>query len=851
MKSIYFYCLIFLGISSIANAQSVSGRVIDADIKEPIVGASVTVENSTKKTITDLNGNFKIELPQGRYTLSIKFDGYESQQISVRILASTDEKLADIAMKESAISTDDIAVAVGSRATVARNKNETTAPIDVVTSKDLQAYGQLDLNQALNFLLPSFNSNRQSGSDISDHIDPSTVRGLGPDQVLVLVNGKRYHQSALINVFGTRGRGNTVTDFNSIPVAAIERIEILRDGAAAQYGSDAIAGVINIVLKTNPAEFTGGVNSGVYSAGDGLMLNPYVNYGIKIGDGGYINLTAELLSKAQTLRPADASFGAVPRNNFGDAQYSNKSLYLNAELPINNSTKFYTFGGYNQRSTDAQGFTYDADSERNVKSIFPNGFDPIIKTNITDLSISVGIKKRTSSGWDIDFNNTFGQNQIKIQVDKTLNSSLGAKSPTFFEAGSYQLSQNTTGINFTRKLDVMAGLNLAFGSEFRIDSYKIVDGDEASWKTYTNVPGQPGGSQNYPGIRPENATNQSRNNLGIYTDIELDVNKSWLVAGAVRFENYSDFGSTFNIKLASRYKVASNLALRGSFSTGFRAPSLAQSFFSSTINDVLGAGIFIEKVISRNNSPLTQAVGIPQLTQETSLNGSLGFAYQPSSHFSFSVDGYWVDVKNRIVLTGAFFETDPQLKRIFNDLGVVAAQFFANTLNTTNYGVDIVGTLTNEFDGNHSLTTTAAFNFNSMDLGNVKTSGVLAGKEESFVGKRDKSAVLAAGLRSKGNIAFDYKFNKFFANLRFNYFGGLELVNYNDETNYYDARLTTDVSLGYSLSKSLKFSMGVSNLFNSFPTKQNPEYTETGGMYEAVQMGFGGMFGFARLRVSL
>jgi iron complex outermembrane recepter protein len=319
--------------------QGIKGKIIDADIKEGIVGATVSIENTSYSTSTDLQGNFSIKLPRGEYKMTIKFSGYDKKTIAVVVPASSVATLPDISLEEATGATEDeILISVGSRAVEGRGKNEGTAPVDVISSEQLQSFGQMDLNQILHFLVPAFNSNRQSGSDVSDHADPTSLRGLGPDQTLVLLNGKRYHQSATIGVYGTRGRGNTGTDLNSIPVASIDHIEILRDGAAAQYGSDAIAGVINVVLKSTTQELSANINTGIYGKGDGLMINPSLNYGVKIGENGFLNLTGEVLSKSKTVRTADAIFldgnGQSARTLFGDASYVNSSFYLNSEMSL-------------------------------------------------------------------------------------------------------------------------------------------------------------------------------------------------------------------------------------------------------------------------------------------------------------------------------------------------------------------------------------------------------------------------------------------------------------------------------------------------------------------------------------
>ncbi len=865
MKKLFKLTLLIIPVllSASVFGQGIKGKIIDADIKEGIVGATVSIENTSYSTSTDLQGNFSIKIPKGDYKMSVSFSGYEKKIISIVVPATTVITLPDISLEEAtATAQDEVLVLVGSRASEGKSKNESTAPIDVVTSEQLQAFGQMDLNQILHFLVPAFNSNRQSGSDISDHIDPTSLRGLGPDQTLVLLNGKRYHQTALIGTFGTRGRGNTGTDLNTIPVASIDHIEILRDGAAAQYGSDAIAGVINVVLKSSTKEFTGSINTGLYGAGDGFIINPNVNYGLKIGQNGFLNLTGEVLSKAKTFRPADGQYlDSNPRALFGDASYVNSSFYLNSEIAFTEKIKFYSSGGVNFRSTDAQGFTVDANSASNVKSVFANGYEPRIGSNIFDGSLTLGLKTKTNNGWEIDLYNTYGKNNVTLSTLNTLNPSqvlnTTVKNQINFDAGGYNLSQNTSGLTFTKGFEnFLSGANLSLGSEFRTDSYGIVAGEEASWKRYGENVEIKGGAQNFPGIRPENALKASRTNLGVYGDAEVNVTDSWLIATALRYENYSDFGGTLNGKIASRIKATDILSFRGSFSSGFRAPSLAQSYFGTVINDVVvdpatQKPIYVERLIATNNSPITKALGIPSLKQETSLNASLGFVLQPSKDFSVSVDAYAVTVKDRIILTGQFSASDQGLEKIFNNLGVVAAQFFANALDTKTLGIDVVANHTAKI-GAGTLTSSLAFNYNNLDIDRVVTTPALAGREEQFLGRRERSLIPYAAPKYKFHALFNYKLNKFSSSVRFSGFSSMDLVDYNSANiapNHYDAKVTTDLSAGYEISNNVRFILNGSNIFSVYPNKQNPGDTETGGMYEAVQMGFGGSFYSVRLKL--
>ena len=859
MKKLFKLTLLIISVlfSTTIFAQGIKGKVIDADIKEGIVGATISVENTSYITSTDLQGNFSIKLPKGDYKMTISFSGYDKKNVSIIVPATTFITIPDISLEEATgITEGEIFISIGTRSKTVRTKIESSVPIDVFTSQQLTAFGQTDLNQILHYLVPSFNANRQSGSDMADHIDPASIRGLGADQILVLVNGKRYHQHAQIGLFGTRGRGNNGTDLNTIPVSSVERIEILRDGAAAQYGSDAIAGVINVVLKSSTG-LSANINSGLHGAGDGLIFNANVNYGLKIGEKGFLNVTAEFLSKAKTFRPApnDLTLTDFQRVKFGESSYDNSSLYLNSEIPISTNGTLYFFGGINSRKSDSQGFTVTAESKRNTLSIYPNGYEPRIGSSIFDGTFTAGFKKKLGRDISLDLYNTYGSNNIQQYSLNTVNPSLGAKSPRKFDAGSYSLTQNVTGFTISKFYDtVLSGLNVAIGGEHRLDSYGIKGGEEASWKVYLTSEKLAGGSQNFSGINPKFATDKSRTNTSLYVDTELDITKNFFITSALRSEYYSDFGLAIGGKFAARYTISDKFAIRGAVNTGFRAPSLPQLFFGSVLNDVVtnqntGVSNFIENLITPNKATLTKDIGIPQLGPEIATNFSLGFSFQPTDNFSFTIDGYSANANGRIILTGDFQASDPKFKKIFTDPNVQSARFFANAIDTRSNGFDVMATYTKEI-GKGKLSSSLAFNYNNMYIKKIDVPSDLGEYETNFLGTRGQSLIVNSAPRTKFHLIFDYKQEKLSANVRFNGFSGIQYVDYNesnDKVNTYDYRLTTDLSVGYQLSNSIRLNIGGNNILNALPNKQFTGNTETGGMYEPVQMGFGGSYFYGRL----
>ncbi|HSG08586.1 MAG TPA: TonB-dependent receptor [Longimicrobiales bacterium] len=846
--------------SAAAQEARATGRVVDSS-GALLSGVRVEEKGSLSGTLTDSQGQFAFAVSSADATLVFSLFGYQTREVTL-----TGAPLEVVLQPGMSIQGLEV---VGTRRTN-RTSVETPVAVDVIDVKEVtQASGRLEVNAILQQLAPSFNANRQSGADGSDHIDPATLRGLGPDQTLVLINGKRRHQSSNINIFGSRGRGNTGTDLNSIPVGAIERIEILRDGASAQYGSDAIAGVMNIVLKSSVDEFSGSLTSGFHNAKpptaydvlrtesrDGQEVQFSGNYGFRVGDEGFVNATAEYLSKDHTNRPANPGGFDIYRRQFGDAALDNFGTFVNARVPLSSGATVYAFGGVSLRKTDAYAWSRDADSDRNVPAIYPQGFDPHILSDITDQSLSMGVQTKLGE-WDLDLNNTFGANRFHYMVDGTLNASLLEKSPTHFDAGGFGFSQNTTGINFTRFFPGTAeGMNVAFGAEYRIDRYDIFAGEEGSYRNYgivqqvvdgavvpVDVLGRPGGSQGFPGFQPANELNETRTNLGLYLDTEVDVSPKATLSGAVRYEDYSDFGSTTTAKVAGRIAVAPGLSLRASASTGFRAPSLAQIHFNTTFTDFV-AGEAVDKLIARNTSPITRTLGIPPLTEEKATNFGLGFTARLGD-FSATVDAYRVDIKDRIVLTGAFEDTDPAIGADLTALGVGAAQFFTNALDTKTNGLDVVMTYQQAL-GTGTLRTSVAANFNDMTLGTIQTSPKLAGKEDVYFGAREQHFLLASAPESKVAVGLDYLLDRVDVRLNFIRFGKVTLIDWLDTEDIYQAKTTADVGVTGRLSSNMSLTLGGANLFNTYPTQQDTE-TETGGLWDAVQMGFSGTLYFAKL----
>jgi iron complex outermembrane receptor protein len=909
-----FICLL-LSASTFAQ-KTVSGTITDG--VEPLIGASIIVKGYSMGAITDFDGMYSLEVPKGATTMVISYVGYTTQEVAIG-----EGGTIDITMSEG----QDLeqVVIVGSRSG-GRTKLETSVPVDIIDIKSISAAGgQTTVNSILNFVAPSFSSNTQTISDGTDHIDPASLRGLGPDQVLVLINGKRRHTTALVNVNGTFGRGNVGTDMNSIPVGAIERIEVLRDGAAAQYGSDAIAGVINIILRDdyglNVQVGTGAYMSKNSEDGmDGEAVQLSMNYGMPVGEkGGYLNLTANYDDRNHTNRMKEFSgkiFSGYNNPNYtgdpgdditeselaarnltrsdfnmrvGQSAVTNGGLMLNSEIPLNETSTLYFFGGLTYRNGQAAGFYRLPYQERTVTDIYPNGFLPEIHSNIYDQSFAAGVRSKVGN-WDIDLSNTYGKNTFGYQINNTLNASLEAASPTSFNAGGFSFMQNTTNFDVSQYFETVAsGLNVAFGAEFRLENYAISAGEEGSYANYglasqyftnggdtllinnnsgpintvfgPNGSARPGGSQVFPGFSPGNEVNALRNSVAAYADLELDVTEAFLISAALRAENYSDFGSTLTWKVTGRYKLTDNFSARAAASTGFRAPSLHQLHFNST-STIFVDGVPFEVGTFSNDSRVAELLGIPELKQETSTAYSVGVAGQiPSANMSITVDAYQVSITDRVVYTGQFSgdangsAADQEIATLLSSANASRAGFFANAIDSRTRGLDVV--LTHRANlGSGRLNTTLAATFSQTELiGDIKTSDLLEDKKDTYFDRTSQIFLESAVPRQKINLTLSYSTGKFNMMLRNVYFGEVnEATNNEANDQTFAAKVVTDISVGYKLTEKLRLSVGANNLFDVYPDL-NIEANQSSGRFlysrRSQQFGANGRYAFARLSLDL
>ena len=902
-------------------------------------------------------------------------------------------------------------VLVGSRSG-GRSKADSPVPVDVFNLKEIQqSLPQTNINQILNTIAPSFTSTIQTNADGSDHSDPAQLRGLGPDQTLILINGKRRHTSALVNVNGAPGRGTVGTDLNAIPAFALSRIEVLRDGASAQYGSDAIAGVMNLQLKRDTGKLTGQLNYGGYLTNaakdhtgnyDGQQYQLDLNYGNKIGNkGGFYNITwssqfrdptrragtesapiynaynaiekraaengvnlssyfnnignlkgtpgeqdfvslihqysqgvgyfsSELQNKIQSansitdlqnvldptknkldfstaqlndLTDQELAYRGQTRKDFnmqvGQSKLNNHQLFLNVEVPVSDDWKVYTFGGYSIRDGASGGFYRRPNQARTFTGLNIDGYLPEIHTRIQDVSLSAGIKGKWD-GWNVDLSNTFGQNSFDYTIENTGNTSLRFNSPDTFKAGGLQFLQNTINLDFSKSFDVFQGINVAFGAEQRHENFRINPGEEASYTAYdingnVQTPTTPsslkptdffgaqlaGSSQVFSGFRAENATNKNRNSYAGYADVEFNFTNWFLVDAAVRFEDYSDFGSTFNYKLASRIKLSNDLNFRFAGSTGFRAPSIHQIYYNttSTLFTTLPGGTapsLVEVGTFSNDSAVAKGLGINKLKQETSKSVSTGFTYKiPALNLNITADAYFIRIDDRIVLTDQFsrptdaqITANPNLQGVRDELdrnNVNAAQFFANSIDTETKGLDLVISHSYKRESLR-FNNDFAINFNkTKKVGDIHVSDLLksAGLENTYFGERSRVYLEDSVPKVKASLSHSLTWNDFSVYLRNTYYGkvyGADNVDANfdgillpNEHQLVSDKIITDLSIGYNISKNFNLTVGTNNLFDIYPTKNVTASTNNDQFIysrSSSQFGQNGRYVFSKLTVS-
>ena len=767
-------------------------------------------------------------------------------------------------------------VVTGSRAEP-RSRLESLAPVDVVSAQALAKRGTTELAAALAATVPSIDFPRPSNTDGTDSVRPATLRGQGPDQTLVLINGVRAHTAALVNLNGSVGRGSAAVDLNTIPEIAIDRIEVLRDGASALYGSDAIAGVINIGLRKadhgGGATFTYGEHEtdinffygGDSKRHDGAATTVQAWQGFKLGSDGFLTLSASYRDQNHTNRSdIDPRFTpAKVRSRFGDGDVEEETVYFNAGKPLNETWEVSAWGGGQLRHSETAA-TYRApnDATQNIPSVYPDGYLPLINTHSNDFSIG-GALKGAIAGWKSAFSIDYGWNNLKYGVEHTLNPSLGPTSPHSFYAGQMTYDQTVGNADFSRDFDVgLAGpLNVAFGLEARNEQFKIGAGEPGSYQRGTVAPTLALGSRGFSGFTPENVIDKSRTNVGAYVAVEGKLTDRLTGSAAVRQEHYSDFGDNTSGKVSGRFEITPELALRGSAESGFRAPGLQQQYFTST-SILFINGVPFDTGTFPSISPTGKALGGKPLEAEKSRNYAFGGVFH-SGGLEITVDGYEIDVDNRIVLsetlTGSATAAPGTNARVIFDLlqpfGASAARFFLNGVDTRTKGVDVVGHYRWNDDqlGGFDFTLAANHNVFKVTKTPVTQQTILPTPTSLFA----RQAVLRFEYgtpQNKVTAQTDWNKGPFGATLRASFYGDVlspgTLADGSADL-HTGKRSVWDLEGRYAFPHDITLAVGADNLFDQYPRQVPPALDTTGAapFTSFSPFGFGGRFVYGRLSV--
>lgn len=901
-------------LTSTAAAQSgtIQGRIVDST-GSAVIGAAVTIEQVTLRAVSDARGRYTLSsVPTGSRTVRVRAIGYlpASQTVTVSVGQTV---ALDFTLGRSAVELAPIQVVVGSRARHTAAE-ELAVPVDIFTAEEIKKLGTTETSQILAQLSPSANFPKQAVTDATEIVRPFTLRGLSPDHTLVLINGQRRHQTALLNVFSNGSApGSSGVDLNAFPSSAVDRIEVLRDGASTQYGSDAIAGVVNLVLKEG--QFTPFINTsfGQYSTGkgpdDGASVDVNGGVGIKLGRGS-LSLFGQLLKRNSTNRACpDGSFGDLngiadsvanckviikrngvqqPNVHWGDGLERDIQTFANLRLPLSASgaTELYAFGGYSDRDGTGNGFFRKPQNGRNWPEIYPLGFLPEFRPQVIDYSAASGIRT-SAGGWSIDLGASYGFNSFAFDLRNTLNSSLGpsltqptapgrdgilgtADDPgipnqTSFDAGKLRRGEFVAGVNLARPIEVglPRALNVAFGAAFRREHYDVIAGERASWingyhKTRDSSEIAQAGSSVFQGFAPTDASSNSRTNFGGYVDLETELSSKVLVNVAGRFESYSDFGQRITGKGAIRYQPSRQVVLRAAASTGFRAPGLSQSWYSHTTTAIQN-GVLVEI----GNFPVTNRAsrifGATPLKEETSINLSTGLAYSPTKDVTLTLDLYHIKINDRILLGATYDGTsDSVVARILADSGVtsiVGVQFPTNALDTKTDGIDLTADYRFAAGGG-IVDLFGSFNYTKNKITRIAPlPSILKGTATIYTSALDPVTINTIERNRPDrriNFTGTYSVGRFRALGRASHYGNFRDGSL-DGIETFGAKTLFDTEVGYNFNQ-INVAMGVRNLFDVYPDQVKVEANTNNGAFPwpgASPFGYNGRYLYVRAEMFL
>ena len=741
-----------------------------------------------------------------------------------------------------------------------RTVAESQSPIDIITPELLTATGSTELATALARALPSLNFPRPALTDGTSGIRPAQLRGLAPDQVLILVNGKRRHLSGLLNINGSMGRGSSAVDLNTIPIASVERIEVLRDGASAQYGSDAIAGVVNIVLKGAGAGGSIALDAGQYSAGDGRQYGISGDGGARFAnDRGQLHLAGQYSTQDATNRagpyngpsPNTGNFPGVGEKAFviGDPEVDATAVSANASFAFSDDVEGYATAMLSNRDITSFAFYRSYGHNPITAQVYPNGYVPEIHQDAKDRSVVAGLRGTTAGGlrWDLSYNH--GNSRIDFDTRNTMNYSLGVNSPREFYDGRLEYSQDILNVDFSQGLDwgLAYPVTLSYGAEYREENWKQLPGEPGSYEN--------GGAQGFPGFTPVNTVNAKRHNAAAYVGLEADLTDRFSASAAARYEDYSDFGSETSGKLAARYAFTDSVALRATLSNGFRAPSLAQQGYQA-VSSIIDAGIFTERGTFPASSAAAQALGAVPLKAETSTSASMGLILQPSDQLYITLDAYQIKIDDRIIYSSNIAAT-PAARALLTDLGLSPVDrfaYFTNALDTKTRGVDLVGTYTMPLAAS-SLDLTAGYSYNDTDITRRSDSPAVfadLGITTPLIGRDELGRIEESFPKDKLILGTTWSSDHWTVGANATRYGKFTVRHASgparDQT--YGDQWVVDVSASYRPDQSWTFTLGADNVFNSYPDLQVNPLNNIYGMFKYSNYspaGFNGAYGYGRI----
>ncbi|WMI97396.1 TonB-dependent receptor [Pseudomonas chlororaphis subsp. aurantiaca] len=751
----------------------------------------------------------------------------------------------------------DTVIVTGTRAQE-RTASASLSPIDVISGDSLRSSGSSELATVLAKLIPSINFPRPSLVDGAELTRPAQLRGLSPDQVLVLVNGKRRHTSAFVNLGGAVGRGSAPADLNAIPLSAIDHIEVLRDGASARYGSDAIAGVINIILKS--ADHGGSISTqyGQYKKGDGIQRQVAGNSGFALGDNGFVSLSGEGANNDYTdragkdFRPASVGSTTYGQHVFrqGEPETEEGKFQFNSAYSFNDAAELYGFGGYSKRRGETAAFYRASNASNNNRVLHPNGYLPLINGTLEDTSLVVGLRGELLDNWHYDLSANYGKNTYELRT-KTINTSLGLNTPHAFDNGTLTNDQRQLSLDLSREFSLgwlPYPVSVAFGTEYLHQGYQIEAGQPESY--YQT------GSSGLGGFRDSDAGSSSRHNFAQYLDLETNFTDKLAVSAAVRHEDYSDFGSNVSGSLSARYDFTPRVALRGSVSTGFRAPSLAQQNFTFTSSQLIGNTIQ-ESGTFAADSQVARLLGAEDLKAEKSRNYSLGLVLEPLDNLTVTADLYHIDIRDRVSLSSNLVLNNTAIDYLkangVGNINYTSARYFTNATDTSTDGVDLVANYRYQLDNGIRWNSTLGYNYNHTKVTDVKANPAILdqlGVNLVRVDRRERIGLLGDTTpQHKLSLANDFNYGNWalHSNLvRYGEFTSYQADKVNDQT--FSAAWLLDLAVDYKLQNWL-FTLGGDNVTDKYPEKVNA-YASSGGnlAYSTFSpYGYSGAFYYAKV----